>query len=300
MAKISIATILIRNHPMSNRLVAFLVLLVTIIIGGWALYYVFVTRGVKLELHITPANIDTRIDISYLQTPLTTTVCKTLCTISYPQKSGLSMEITASGYTSQSFDLSSSPTSLDVVLTKSLVTLESIKQSISSWSAVQERIKTLESRTQSNTGITFSWNILTITPQGSWSILLIENESIPLTIAYNNILSAHRLAQDPNIIHIPTKQWLVRVSRWADDTWQISSPHPIYRDTLPYRDGMIGLRQDGTKFIIEYQTPKSILTLGSYEDEILSLDLIGDSLALLQKDGRWSTISLDTTRSIIQ
>ena len=171
MAKISIATILIRNHPMSNRLVAFLVLLVTIIIGGWALYYVFVTRGVKLELHITPANIDTRIDISYLQTPLTTTVCKTLCTISYPQKSGLSMEITASGYTSQSFDLSSSPTSLNIVLTKSLVTLESIKQSISSWSAVQERIKTLESRTQSNTGITFSWNILTITPQGSWSIL---------------------------------------------------------------------------------------------------------------------------------
>ena len=89
------------------------------------------TRGVKLELHITPANIDTRIDISYLQTPLTTTVCKTLCTISYPQKSGLSMEITASGYVSQNFDLSSSPTSLDVVLTKSLVTLESIKQSTS-------------------------------------------------------------------------------------------------------------------------------------------------------------------------
>lgn len=300
MAKISIATILIRNHPMSNRLVAFLVLLVTIIISGWALYYVFVTRGVKLELHITPTNIDTRIDISYLQTPLTTTVCKTLCTISYPQKSGLSMEITASGYMSQNFDLSSSPTSLDVVLTKSLTALESIKQSTSTWSAVQERIKTLESRTQSNTGITFSWNILTITPQGSWSILLVENESIPLTIAYNNILSAHRLAQDPNIIHIPTRQWLVRVSRRADDTWQISSPHPIYRDTLPYRDGMIGLRQDGTKFIIEYQTPKGILTLGSYEDEILSLDLIGDSLALLQKDGRWSTISLDTTRSIIQ
>jgi hypothetical protein len=63
---------------------------------------------------------------------------------------------------------------------------------------------------------------------------------------------------------------------------------------------MIGIRQDGTKFIVEYQTPKGILTLGSYEDEILSLDLIGDSLALLQKDGRWNTISLDTTRSIIQ
>lgn len=300
MAKISIATILIRNHSMSNRLVAFFVLLVTLIVGGWALYYTFVTRGIKLNLHITPVNIDTRVDISYLQTPLTTTLCNTNCTISYPQKSGLRMIVTASGYMSQTFDMSSSPTFLNVVLTKSLVPITTIKQSVSTWSAIQERIKTLESRTQSNTGITFSWNTITITPQGTWSILLVENESIPLTIAYNNILSAHRLAQDPNIIHIPTRQWLVRVSRWADDTWQISSPHPIYRDTLPYRGGIIGLRQDETKFIVEYQTPKGILTLGSYEDEILSLDLVSDSLALLQKDGRWSTISLDTTRSIIQ
>lgn len=299
MAKISIATILIRNHSMSNRLVAFFVLLVTLIVGGWALYYIFVTRGIKLELHITPSNIESRVDVSYLNTPLTTTICSANCTISYPKKSGLSLSISASGYVSQTFDLSASPTSLNITLTKSQISLESLKQSISTWSALEERIAELSSRKQSSTGITFSGNTLTIIPQERWSKLIIENESVPLNISYKDILSVHRIAQDPNNINITTLQWLVRLSRWEDDTWKISSPHPIYRDILPYRDGIISLRWEQNKFLVEYKTSQATLLLGSYEDEILALDFVGDSLALLQKSGNWKTISLEATKSII-